>query len=484
MDLKVRAVKSVSWFVATRFATQMLSWMVTIVMARLLTPGDYGVFAMALSVLTLLELFQELGLGTAIVQRQDLKPQQLTAVFWIVSTASVLLASLAWVGAGAAATFYSEPRLVGIIRLLSVAFVLNSLGIVPYNLLTRDIDFRSRSLAETAGVVTSAVVSVALAYLDYGVWALTYGYLVRAAVRNATMATFCGWIPGWRVSFHGMRRILSFGLGVAGSSIMTSLSPMLNSTVIGRLMSGESLGLYSMADALATGPHRIFVAILNQVSFPVFASLQTDTEELTRYFLKITKYTAMVSLPIQVGMTLLADDLVVAVLQEQWRPLTELFRLFCVGSVAFLLSLTAASLLLARGRAGALLKVTSLSTIGLAVALAAGASFGLVGLGVAWLVVFVPLRAYLLSLGLAELRLSVSRYIANVAPPLMATAVMGLTLLVVGRVAVAAVGDLVHLLFMAAVGGVVYLVSISLIDRSLGADVRSLVRDLRAPAST
>src|SRR5205823_4056597 len=132
--------RSAAWYAGARVWTQGLSWAVTVLLAAWLTPVDYGLFAMALGVVTFLELFQELGMGTAIVQRRDLTSPQVNTIFWIVSSASLALVLVASLGAGPVARFYAEPRLVWMIRILSLTFLLNSLGMVSESLLMREID--------------------------------------------------------------------------------------------------------------------------------------------------------------------------------------------------------------------------------------------------------------------------------------------------------------------------------------------------------
>ena len=217
MDLNTQVIKSTVWYVTTRLWTQLLSWAVTLVLARLLTPKDYGLFAMSLAVVTFLELFQEFGFGVAIIQRQDLSRRQLNTMFWIVSTASLAIVAVAFLGAELVATFYREPQLIWMVRILSLTFLLNSLGMVPYSLLTKEIDFKHRSLAEGFGVVASAGVAIILAYLSYGVWALVLGQLAKAVARNISMTVFCGWFPGFETSLSGMKGIMKFGLQIAGA---------------------------------------------------------------------------------------------------------------------------------------------------------------------------------------------------------------------------------------------------------------------------
>ena len=144
-SLRTRAVKSAAWYGATRLWGQLISWAVTVLLARLLAPEDYGLYAIALSVLAMVELLQEFGLGTALIQRQDLTRAQVSAVFWVVASTSLLLTGLTMVAAGAISRIYGEPGLAWPLRLLCLTFLLNSLGTVPYSLLTKNINLRRRS---------------------------------------------------------------------------------------------------------------------------------------------------------------------------------------------------------------------------------------------------------------------------------------------------------------------------------------------------
>lgn len=480
MDLSTRAIKSTVWYVATRLWAQVLSWVVTLILARLLTPKDYGLFAMSLAVISFLELFQEFGFGVAIIQRQNISRQQLNTMFWIVFTASLAIVVVAFLGAGLAATFYREPQLIWMVRILSFIFLLNSLGMVPYNLLTKEIDFKHRSLAEGFGVVTSAGVAIILAYLSYGVWALVLGQLARAVVRNISVAIFCGWVPGFEISLSGMKGIMKFGLQVAGASGMSTLSEVANTSIIGRFLGGSDLGFYSMADGLGkSNPlHRLSTAVIQQLSFPIFSKLQHDTEQLRKYFLRITKYLAVISFPLQIGMALVAKDLIHVLLSEKWLPMVRILQIFSLGGIFLIFPLPSASVLFARGKSDVLLRFSGISGFVLVIAFFIGSQFGLNGVAVGWIIVFPALRLYLLSLSLRELDLSLRVYVGNIYSPLMATLAMTVIILLLRMVVHAHIGALGRLILDVSAGAASYFIILLLIDRGFGSDVKYITREV------
>jgi teichuronic acid exporter len=478
--LRTTAVKSAAWYGATRLWGQLVSWVVTIVLARLLAPDDYGLFAIALSVLSLLELLQEFGLGTAIIQRKQLSRQQINAVFWIVGATSFLLTMATFGAAGTISDLYGEPRLALPLRILCLTFLLNSLGMVPHSLLTKAINLRHRSLAEAIGVTSSALVALILAYLGYGVLALVGGHLARAIILNVLLAVLAGWFPGLRLDFSGMRGLMSFGIGVAGTHVVATGATALSTFILARVLSGAGVGLYAMAQSLTEAPNRLSAAIINQVSFPVFSKLQDDPEGLAAYFLKISKYLAVVALPVQVGLALVAPDLIPLLLSSKWDSLIVPFQILCFESVVVFSTLTCSPLIIARGLSGLLFRRALFASSCLLASTLMAGPFGLIGVVTARLVTSFPSRLSILMPALRELNLSLFGYLKGLASPLIATALMSTVVLTMQRVWPADAARFALLVGSIAAGAVSYTVALFLLDNRLWGEIRTVTRDLRS----
>jgi O-antigen/teichoic acid export membrane protein len=482
-SIRTLAMRSAAWYGATRLWGQLISWLVTLLLARLLLPQDYGLFAMALSVLALLELLQEFGLGTALIQRQALTREQINSVFWVVATASLVLTTGTFLAAGTIASVYGEPNLAWPLRMLSLTFLLNSLSMVPYSLLTKAIDLRRRSLAEACGTTASALVALTLAWMGWGVAALVLGHLARALVICVLMTVFSGWFPGLAFEREGLRSLLGFGLKVAGSHLVGTGSTSLGTFVMARMLSSAAVGLYSMAESLTDAPHRLSTAVINQISLPVFAKLQSDQESLAAHFLKITKVLCVVSLPMQVGLALVAPDLIPLLLSPSWAPMILPFQVLCLQSTMVLSTITCSPLLTARGRATLLFGLSIASFACLVGGIFVGGLFGLVGVAVARLTTTLPLRLTMLVQTLREVDVPLGTFLRTLSAPAGACAVMAAVVLTIQHAGMLWGGRLEVVVASIAGGAAAYTVALFLLDRTLVPDLKLMARDLRGTSA-
>jgi O-antigen/teichoic acid export membrane protein len=393
------------------------------------------------------------------------------------------LTAATFVAAGPISVLYGEGRLTWALRLLCLTFLLNSIGMVPYNLLTKALNLQRRAISEAMGTAASALVALALAYQGFGVWALVLGHLARAVVLNGALLVFAGWIPGFDTARDGMRGVIAFGLRIAGMHLIGNISPAVATFVVGRLLGGTALGFYAMAQSLAEGPHRVSTGIINQVSFPVFSKLQDDREELGNYFLRISKYLAVMTIPAQVGLMLIAPDLVPLLLSSQWEATVAPFQIICMESAAVMVTLAASPLLTALGRARFMLHISILSLSIMTVATLIGTQFGLVGVATARLLAVVPLRLSVLIPCLWALGMPFGTYLRAFRAPLISTGLMAVVVVVLQHV-VSETGRLERVVLASAAGAVTYVAVLVLLDRPLLLEGHTILRDLFSRSRT
>jgi teichuronic acid exporter len=483
-DLRTRVANATFWAGANRLWTQTISWATTLILARLLTPAEYGLVAMALTVVTVMRLLQEYGLGVAIIQRKQLSTEHINAIFWIYLSISGAFTILAFFIALPAASFYHEPRLTWVIRILSLTFLANALGTVPYSLLTKAIDLKRRSLAESASVLSASVFTLTLAFLGYGFWALVAGQLVVAVVRNLALWYLSGWMPGARMRFDGMPGIFRFGLTVAGTVGANQINDVIQSAVVGRQLGSQALGYYSEAVTLAydNPAQRLTTSVINQVSLPVFSELQDDLSSLQRYFLHISKYLALVVLPVQAGIALVAHDGIGVVLGSKWLGVAPLLQIMTVAATFHVLQLPVSPLMTSRGKPWIALRLSIGTLIATAVALVTGVQFGLYGVAIAVTAVASGRRFWMVAVGLKELQLPARRYVSNMQWPLAATVLLAIAVWSIG-ILFAHSFAATRLIAQIVGGGAVYATTILVSDRGISSDVRILAASILAPKS-
>ena len=483
MSLREKTIRAFAWAGSAKAVTQAVSWAISILLARLLVPSDFGLVAMAWTFVGLLEQINQLGIGAAIIQRADMEEEDLQTLFWIALTAGISLYVVAYMGAGPLAAFFGNNRLVEVIRLLALTMVLSALSTVPFNLLTKDLAFGKRSKAEVLSVLAGGTVSIALALQGYGVMSLVMGTLCQQVVLTATVWVMAGWRPRWCFGPDRVGSAFRFGLSVMATRMIWYLHSSADTVIVGKWLGDRLLGFYSMSGQLSTLPVQKISTIVNQVAFPVFSQLQHDLPKLRTYFLTITRFVALITFPLMIALVVIAEPLVRLILTEKWLPVVDIFQILCVIGVIKSVDTIIPNMLMARGRADVLLTYNVAILLVLPAAFFLGASYGLLGVAYAWVVAYPMLLLYLYRIGLAELGLSVTDYLKNLAPAILAAVAMGTGMAAFRLVDSALWGSHLWVTVVGAtlVGIIACAGALVLFQRDMTAEVKGLVGSLRSP---
>jgi O-antigen/teichoic acid export membrane protein len=426
MDVSIagRAVKSGFWLAGTRFATQAFSWVVTINVARLLSPEDYGLMAMATVFTGLAAVLGELGLGAAIVQRKEVSAEALASSFWLSVGAGVLLAGFGMALAYPTAWAFGEARVIPITQLASVLFILNALQLVPQSLLVRGVRFREIGFIELAAVVTASLSMLAMARLGFGVWTLVTGTIIQNVASLIILLAVSRWRPLPRFRSHEVKPYLAYGLRVAGSRSFFYIFSVADKAIVGRLFDAQALGYYSFAQQLASIPTDKIVSIFQQIAFPVFSRFQGDTERSADLFRRVTRYIGFIVAPLFGGGVLLGEELILVLLGEKWRPIVPLFRMFCLSQFVLAITVLSAVVHNAQGRPHWVLYLQIVNVSVVPASLYVASAHGFYALGVPWVTAFPAICIGWTLLTLHKLRIAWRSYAAPLVGPVGATALM------------------------------------------------------------
>jgi teichuronic acid exporter len=424
MKLKNEIMRGLKWTAGAKFGSQLITWGITIFVMRLLAPSDYGLLAMASVLLALLSMFSEVGLGPALVQQADVSDQKFRQAFGIVLLVNLALFVLLNLLAPLVARFYAEDRLVTIVRVLSIQFLLIPLSVIPDVLLQRQLEFKKRSLIDLGSAVLSSVSTLGLALYGFGVWSLVVGNLAGLVLRLVSLNLAAPFRSLPSFSLTGMRQLLAFGGNVTASRFLWFFFTQADTIIVGRVLGGNVLGMYSVAMHLATLPVQRVSAILNQVAFPAFSRFQHEKDVISAQLLKAFGLISFVAFPVLWGMSSVAPDLVLVLLGPNWTdailPLQILTLVMPFRTlVGFLPSITDAV-----GRPEIGLQNVILGCLTIPLAFYVGSRWGIAGVAFAWVTVYPFVLLINMQRMLAVLGVTLAQAVRKLAPPIGCSAAM------------------------------------------------------------
>ena len=482
-ELRKAALTGARWTVASRVGLQLVTWPITIVVMRLLEPGDYGLFTIALLFTGFIALFGELGLGVALVQTPALDEGMARAACTLVLLLNGAVALAIAVLAPWVAEFYVAPDVTLLMRVLTLELLFTALATVPQALLERQLQFRSLSIAQLAAGIVGAATTLIAALLEAGVWALVAGSLAMALVRSALLIAFHGRVvwPG-SVKLAAVQPMVHVSSQVVAGRVLWYWVGQADQFILGRLLNAVQFGLYSVAAQLAMLPVGKAMEAVNRVAFPLMSRAVSDPQALRDMHLRVIKLLALYSFGICWGLAAVAPEFVVLVLGPKWEAATTPLAMLAIIAPLRMLCALHNTTTTAVGAPEAATKELLLAAVLVPLAVTVGAwRGGLAGAAGAWLVAF-PI-VYLVSnrLTCAAVGLTPFAGLRPLAAPVCSACTMIAGVWLVRRL----VGDQapVGLLLGAEIvaGGIVYAAAMWLMAKPLVIEARAVVRDVLVP---
>lgn len=322
------------WAALGRGSAQIGSFVLSAVLARLLTPADFGLMAMATVLTAFAALFMELGFGAALVQARTINETHRSSIFWVNTAAGVLLTGLTIGVAPLAAAFFSEPKLTALIIAISPTFLILSLGVVQRAVLTRAMRFRAIAAIEVSATWTAGLLAITAAVNGFGVWSLVVQSLTSALFATGLHWLFARWRPTLRFRYASVKELLRFSVNLLGFNVFNYWIRNIDSLLIGKFLGPALLGFYSRAYAIMMLPMGQITAVLGRVMFPTLSRIQDDPQRVKKAYLRALSAVAFVSFPLMLGLAAVSDDFVRTVYGEQWMRSAGLLRILCfVGAL-------------------------------------------------------------------------------------------------------------------------------------------------------
>jgi PST family polysaccharide transporter len=360
-----------------------LSFVSTVVLARLLTPLDFGVIAMVSSCVAFVKLIQDLSLNQATIQRERISPAQISALFWLSTAFSLLLALLLAACAPAVAWFFGEPRLTKLTIAFAALVFIGGGQSQHFALLNRELKFKTLAAIDVLGATTSVLVGIAVAWLTASYWALFFSNLATSLVGLVCVWIVCSFRPG-RPSFEGdFKDIMQFGSGVSGFNIVNYFARNADNLLIGWSYGGEQLGLYERAYRLLLFPLSLMLP-LGRVMLPLLARLQSDPERYRKAYTECISLLMMVTQPGILFVVVFAEDVFLILLGPHWVPAAQIFRWLGLAGIHQVMTTTVGWLFMSQGRGGDFFKMGLFGAIVSVASFVVGLPWGPVGVAAAY----------------------------------------------------------------------------------------------------
>jgi PST family polysaccharide transporter len=356
------------------------------VLARLLSPRDYGLLAIGLVVVGIGEIVRDVGLSSAALRAPELSTRQRDGLFWLNTAAGLVLTAVAVAVAGPVAAAFSEPELEPIVRVLAVTFVLNGLAAQYRAGLSRDLRFAALAGSELATQVVALTAAVTAAALGAGYWALVAQQVTQGVITVVTLVALGRWLPGRPRRGASLRPFIRFGAGITGTQIVYYLGSNLDNLILGLWVGPTALGLYNRGYQLLMTPLNQLRSPATALAVPVLARLHDDPDRFADY---LKRSQLALGYPLAFGLALVAGaaaPVVELVLGDQWKTLAPVLALLAVAGGAQTLAFVGHWVYLARGLAGALLRFHLVTLVLSAACIAAGSGFGVVGVAAGYAV--------------------------------------------------------------------------------------------------
>jgi O-antigen/teichoic acid export membrane protein len=477
-------MRGLVWVGASQVGLQITRAIVAIIVARLLTPAEYGLAALALVFSSLVMIFSDLALGAALIQRKTLSLVDRDTAFWVTAASGVVFTILGITFAEPLAALYGEPDAAPLLAVLSGTFIIAALGAPQQSLMLRDMDFRRVELLPMGGAFVGGIAAVTVAALDGGAWAIITQYVVGTTVTTLLVWMRSAWRPRFAFSFASLRDLGSFSIYMLGHRMLFYLQMNGDRFLIGRFLSTSALGIYAVAYNTMLVPASKLGGPIQRVFSPAFSRIQDEPERIAATWARVSRLMAAVSVPALAGLIVVAPDFVPLVLGEQWTAAVPVVQILAwVGIIQAVQTLNS-DILMARDRARTLFRFSIFLTTAHLIAFIVGLQWGVVGVAAAYAISSTLCEPVQTFLAARALGVSPMVFFGSIARVFQVAAVMCAVVLGVRYGLIdAGVEPLPRLLLCIVTGAVVYVALCAWRVPELAQEVRGVLGNrLRRPA--
>ncbi len=379
-SLKKKTVKGVAWTSLDQVATLGFGFVIGIILARLLSPSDYGLLAMIGVFNAIAGAFINSSFGNALIRKQDMTENDSSTAFYFNIFAGVVMCGVIWLIAPWVAQFYDKPILSQLMRVEGLLLIISSFTIVQSAQLSRALNFRAKMIINSTSQVVAGAVAIVAAYHGLGVWSLVVQHMVSSIVSVALLWFFSPWRPRGRWDKRSFSYLWGYGSKMLASALLDTVYNNIYPIVIGKFYSAADLGQYSRARSYAAMPATGPTYVLQQVTFPVLSQIQNDDERLAHNYRRILRIAAFIIFPISMGLVALARPLVLSLVTDKWAECVPYLQVLCFSLMWFPVHAINLNLLKVKGRSDLFLRLEIIKKIITTIVIVFSVPFGVMGM--------------------------------------------------------------------------------------------------------
>ena len=394
MTLKSKVLSGTRWVVLANVVRQLLNIGSMVVFARLLSPDDFGAFAIVMMFAAFLLLFSDMGTGAVLIHINEPSDLLLSSLLYFNILVGIALFFILYLSSGIIAQFFHLPILDPLLELLAINFIILSFSIVQKALFQKKLDFKILTILETSSLFISIAVGIMMALNGFGVYSLVVQILISSLILTAMLWYYSTWKPKLLFSITEIKRVFSYIANLTGFSFVNYFASNADNFLIGKFLGSHSLGVYSLAYKIMLFPLQQISQTLLRVLFPAFSQIKDDNEKFKRAYLKVIFFISLVSFPLMMGLVAVSDVFVSVVFGEKWNNLAILLSILAPIGMLRSVSTTLGSIYLAKGTTDRMFWIGSIGAFVMVVGIIAGLPFGVegvaYGLVLANIIMFYP----------------------------------------------------------------------------------------------
>jgi O-antigen/teichoic acid export membrane protein len=432
-NLKARSLVAMLWSGADLFMRQGVQFVVAIILARLLSPEEFGTIALLYLFVGIAGVFADGGFSSALVQKQDATHADESTVFWINLAMGALVASALWLVAPWIAAFFGYPVLVPLAGMLAISLFLNALGSIHLVLFSKRLEFRRPMMISVSAALTSGTVAILLADRGFGVWALAWQAVVSSLVSTLLFWTLSPWRPAAAFSLASARRLFRFGGYLMMSGLLDVIYNRISSLLIGKVYGVRDLAFYNRADNTKQIPVDVLSNALGRVAFPMYSAAAGSPDRLRNGIRLSVQGMTLINTPMMLGLLATAENLVPVLFGEKWQPAVPILQVLCIAGIFWPFHVINLNVLKAQGHSDLFFRLEIVKKIVGVSCLAIGSLYGV--MGIAWSQVAFGLAAFLINAHYTgkQLRYGAYAQAGDASAVFLVSAAMALAVFAIGR---------------------------------------------------